>query len=88
MLSNSSNLSFTTKEISYMKTNDRTQLFNNQIVWLDSKEAAQYLRISAANLRVKVSRGEILVNGRLGRTLRFRREELDRLLEVSSKGDF
>jgi excisionase family DNA binding protein len=48
--------------------------------WLNSKEAADYLSISVENLRVKVSRGEVPVNGKLGRTLRFRREELDRLL--------
>lgn len=63
--------------------NDK-RLFNIQIVWLDSKEAAEYLRISVENLRVKVSRGEIPVNGRLGRTWRFKREELDKLLEVSA----
>jgi len=40
--------------------------FENQNKWLNSKEAAEYLRISVANLRVKVSRGEIQVNGKLG----------------------
>lgn len=58
-------------------------LFDNRIVWLDSKEAAEYLRISVANLRVKVSRGEIPVGGRLGRSLRFNRIELDELLKSS-----
>lgn len=62
-------------------------LFNNQI-WMNSKEAAEYLRISVENLRVKVSRGEIPVHGRLGRSLRFRREELDKMLESSITGDF
>lgn len=52
-------------------------------VWLNSKEAAEYLRISENNLRTKVSRGEVPVSGRLGRSLRFKREELDRLLESS-----
>lgn len=58
-------------------------LFDNKTVWLNSKEAAEYLRISEKNLRVKVSRGEIPINGRLGRTWRFRRDALDRLLESS-----
>lgn len=66
-----------------MKQLTNNEFFNIQIVWLDSKEAAEYLRISVENLRVKVSRGEIQVNGRLGRTWRFRREELDKLLEAS-----
>ena len=61
-------------------------IFNNRIVWLDSKEAAEYLRISVNNLRVKVSRGEIPIHGKLGRTWRFRREELDRLLETPTYG--
>lgn len=62
--------------------------FNKTIVWFDSKEAAEYLRISVENLRVKVSRGEIPVHGRLGRSLRFRREELDKLLKNSTSKDF
>jgi len=55
----------------------------SESVWLNTREAAEYLRISENNLRVKVSRGEIQVDGRLGRSLRFKREELDRLLESS-----
>jgi excisionase family DNA binding protein len=71
-----------------MNANNKTKFFNNQIVWLDSREAAEYLRISVENLRVKVSRGEIPVHGRLGRCLRFRREELDKMLSISSSGEF
>ena len=56
--------------------------------WLNTREAAEYLRISPNNLRVKVSRGEIQVDGRLGRTLRFRREKLDEfLMKFSNKGE-
>lgn len=62
------------------------KLFNNQIEWLNSKEAAEYLRISESNLRTKISRGEIPVDGRLGRTLRFRRDSLDKLLCNSKHG--
>lgn len=64
----------------------KDNIFNNQINWMNSKEAAEYLRISENNLRVKVSRGEVPVSGKLGRTLRFRREELDKLLEAPIKG--
>ena len=56
---------------------------NKKSVWLNTKEAAEYLRISEDNLRTKVSRGEVKIDGKLGRTWRFKREELDRLL-VSS----
>ena len=63
------------------------RLFDN-LIWLNSKEAAEYLRISENNLRVKVSRGEIPVHGRLGRSLRFRRDELDKLLETPYKEKF
>jgi excisionase family DNA binding protein len=60
-------------------------LFDKKIVWLNSKEAADYLRISEDNLRSKVHKGIIPVHGRLGRSLRFRRDLLDRLLEAHSK---
>lgn len=59
------------------------KFFHNPIVWFNSKEAAQYLRISVENFRVKVSRGQIPINGRLGRSWRFRRDALDQLLETS-----
>lgn len=67
---------------------NKGKFFENEIVWLDSKQAAEYLSISVENLRTKVSRGEIPVDGRLGRSLRFRREKLDQLLEAPLKGDF
>lgn len=63
------------------------KLFDN-LIWLNSKEAAEYLRISESNLRVKVSRGEVPVHGRLGRSLRFRRDEIDKLLETPIKEIF
>ena len=65
----------------------KKEFFEN-LIWMTSKEAAEYLRISENNLRVKISRGEIPVNGRLGRSLRFRRDELDKLLETPNKEKF
>lgn len=56
--------------------------------WLNTSEAAAYLRISEGNLRTKVSRGQIQVHGRLGNSWRFRRDELDRLLNNPKQGDF
>lgn len=59
---------------------------NNE--WMNTKEAAEYLRISENNLRVKISRGEIPVHGRLGRSWRFRRDKLDELLNSPERGVF
>ncbi len=66
-------------------THGPEKLFEKNNNWMNTFEAAQYLRISENNLRVKVSRGEIPVNGKLGRIWRFRRDELDRLLESPCK---
>ena len=68
--------------------NDKNFKFFDNLIWLNSREAAEYLRISENNLRVKVSRGEVPVHGRLGRSLRFRRDELDKLLETPNKEYF
>ena len=65
-----------------------TVVFENKIVWLTSKEAADYLKISENNLRAKVSRGQIPVHGRLGKSWRFRRDKLDELLNSPERGVF
>ena len=62
-------------------------LFDNK-KWMNTKEAAEYLSISENNLRVKISRGEIPVHGRLGRNWRFRRDRLDELLNSPERGVF
>ncbi len=72
-----------------MKTNNEVQsqakpLFDIQI-WLDSKEAASYLRLSVNSLRIRVMRGQIPFY-RLGKRLRFKRSELKSLVENSLKG--
>jgi excisionase family DNA binding protein len=64
------------------------QFFENKIVWLTSKEAADHLKISENNLRAKVSRGQIQAHGRLGKSLRFRRDKLDELLNNPDQGVF
>jgi excisionase family DNA binding protein len=64
----------------------RYLLFDN-LIWLNSREAAEYLRITVDNLRLKVHRGQLkprYLNGRL----RFKRSELDDLLESSIYGGF
>ncbi len=54
----------------------------DRLTWLDSKEAAEYLRKTANALRIMVYRGYIKPR-RFRRRLYFRRLELDRLLESS-----
>lgn len=56
----------------------------NRLTWLDSEEAAAYLRKTANALRIMVSRGYLRPR-RFRRRLYFRRAELDRLLESSSQ---
>jgi len=53
------------------------------LTWLDTKEAANYLRKTANALRIMVSRGYIRPRKFRSR-LYFRRIELDRLLESSA----
>ena len=54
----------------------------DRLVWLDTKEAAKYLRKTANALRLLVNRGHIRARKFRSR-LYFRRIELDRLLESS-----
>ena len=53
-----------------------------RLTWLDSKEAANYLRKTANALRIMVFRGYIRPR-KFRRRLYFRKIELDRLLESS-----
>lgn len=65
------------------QTNDsKGQLFEN-LIWLNSNEAAQYLRVSPKALRVWVCRG-VIIPYKLGRLNRFKRKDLDRLIESSN----
>jgi excisionase family DNA binding protein len=59
---------------------------NNE--WLSTRQAAAYLGITENNLRNKVSRGIISVDGRLGKSLRFKKTSLDNLLSNPNKGAF
>ncbi len=55
----------------------------NHLTWLDSEEAATYLRKTANALRIMVYRGYIRPR-RFRRRLYFQKIELDRLLESSN----
>ena len=52
-------------------------LFDN-LYWMDSRDAADYLRITANALRVMVCKGKLKAY-KLGRRLRFRKQDLDLL---------
>ena len=69
-------------------TQDSRKFFEN-LTWLTSSEAAEYLRLpSVGALRVLVCKRRLPFH-KLGRSLRFKRAELDRLLEVSKQiGEF
>ncbi len=54
----------------------------DRLTWLDTKEAANYLRKSSNALRIMVHRGYLRPR-KFRRRLYFRRLELDRLLEGS-----
>ncbi|MBY0471522.1 helix-turn-helix domain-containing protein [bacterium] len=54
-------------------------------VWLNTQEAARYLRISPQALRNHVYRGDVPFY-KFRRSLRFKRTELDRLLEGTKQG--
>ena len=55
-----------------------TQLFDN-FIWLNTKEAAEYLRTSPKQLRKWVYQGRVKAYKRLGRSRRFKKMELDLL---------
>ena len=57
-----------------------SQLFENYI-WLNTNEAAEYLRTSPKQLRKWVYQGKIRAYKLLGKSLRFKRSELDLLFK-------
>lgn len=61
--------------------NESAMLFDNRI-WVDSKEAADYLRISVGALRNAVYRRQIIAR-KFRRRLYFNLNELNRLLDNS-----
>lgn len=66
---------------------DSKKLFEN-LTWLTSTEAAEYLRLASVDvLRALVYQRKIPFH-KLGRSLRFKKGELDRLLEASRNGGF
>lgn len=58
---------------------------NSENIWLNSKQAAEYLKISQKSLRNKTSNGEIPYY-KLGRLNRYSKRELDQLLFSQKRG--
>lgn len=56
------------------------RLFEN-FIWLTTKEAAEYLRTSPNLLRKWVYQGRVRAYKLLGKSLRFKKEELDLLFK-------
>jgi excisionase family DNA binding protein len=67
-----------------MKHHQGNVFFNN-LIWLNTNEAAEYLRVSPGHLRVLVCRGAIKAYKFTKRRNRFKRIELDRMIESSFK---
>lgn len=65
------------------KKDEKTPSLEN-VRWLTSGEAAQYLRVSISSLKMMVYRGTVRVR-KLGRRNRFLREELDRLITAPNE---
>ena len=80
-------LSSNHKRATRNKTWNRTLIFEN-LTWLTSNEATDYLRLpSVGALRVLVCERRIPFH-KLGRSLRFKKTELDRLLDASRNGAY
>lgn len=59
-----------------------SRIFDN-LIWLNSKEAALYLRKSYGALKVMVHRGQVRAR-KFQNRLYFKRSELDELIETSN----
>lgn len=60
-------------------TTQQTMIFNN-LKWMNSEEASAYLSTSVGSIRNMVYRGQLPAK-KLGNRLRFKKIDLDRLLD-------
>lgn len=84
MTENSSNPICFSKATQYSSENlsvEKGALFN-KLIWLDSKDAARFLRVSVGSLRNMVYRRQIVAR-KFRRKLYFKASELNRLIEDS-----
>ena len=68
---------------SEVDSNESMKFFNS-LIWLNSEEAAFYLRMTVGALRTAVCRGQITAR-KFKRRLYFKRIELDLLIENAQK---
>jgi excisionase family DNA binding protein len=61
-----------------------SRIFEN-FIWLNTNEAAEYLRTKPKQLRKWVYQGRVKAYKLLGKSLRFKKTELDLLLEGGRK---
>ena len=72
-------------ELTSAKTEcENSEFFDNRI-WLNTKEAAEYLRTTPKQLRKWVYQGRVSSYKLLGKSLRFRKSELDLLFKGGLK---
>ncbi len=64
-----------------MKNDNKVQFFDNSI-WLTTSEVAAYLKVSANQVRIMVSRGYLKAYKLLNRN-RYRREDVEKLIRNS-----
>lgn len=58
--------------------------FFDKLIWLSTKDAAAYLRISIGSLKNRIYKGEIFPK-KFGKLNRFLKKDLDRLVDVSNR---
>ena len=62
------------------RTDASDPVFDNCIIWIDTKEAAKFLRTSPGQIRNWVYLGKVPAYRLLGRKLLFKKSDLDRLI--------
>lgn len=69
------------KVSSFSNGKEENEFFNN-LIWLRSEDAAEYLRTSVGQIRNMVYRGQLKAR-KFRNRLYFKRRELDNLIETS-----
>ena len=66
---------------------EKSNLLFENLAWMTSEEAARFLRISVGSLRNYVWKGELPFY-RFKRRLRFKKSDLEKLLQASRNGGY
>lgn len=65
----------------HFSTESKDSTFFENLIWLNTKEAAEYLRTTPRQIRKWVYQGKIQAYRLLGKSLRFKKHELDLLFK-------